>query len=59
VEYHRRSQYDYARGTGAGTFAVKNSTSEILVNKYGFWLDAPTLKGIVLLSRNKVMREMA
>jgi len=36
-----------AQGTGSGAFAVKNSTSEILMNKYGFWLDAPTLKGIV------------
>ncbi len=36
-----------AEGTGSGAFKVKNSTSEILMNKYGFWLDAPTLKGIV------------
>ena len=36
-----------AQGKGAGTFSVKNSTSETLLYKYGFWLDAPTLKGIV------------
>ncbi len=36
-----------AQGAGSGSFKIKNSTSEILVNKYGFWLDAPTLRGIV------------
>jgi hypothetical protein len=36
-----------AQGAGSGQFKIKNSTSEILMNKYGFWLDAPTLKGIV------------
>ncbi len=36
-----------AQGGGSGSFTVKNSTSEVLLNKYGFWLDAPTLKGIV------------
>ena len=36
-----------AQGNSAGSFKVKNSTSEVLLNKYGFWLDAPTLKGIV------------
>lgn len=36
-----------AQGSGSGSFKIKNSTSEILMNKYGFWLDAPTLKGIV------------
>lgn len=35
------------QGKGIGSFKVKNSTGEILLNKYGFWLDAPTLKGIV------------
>jgi hypothetical protein len=34
------------RGTGGGQLAVNFSTSEILYYKYGFWLDAPTLKGI-------------
>lgn len=36
-----------AVGSGSGSFHVENSTSEILLEKYGFWLDAPTLKGIV------------
>jgi hypothetical protein len=36
-----------AQGAGSGSFKIRNSTSEILMNKYGFWLDAPTLKGIV------------
>lgn len=29
------------------TFQVKNSLSETLMDKYGFWIDMPTLKGIV------------
>ncbi|MFL7871373.1 MAG: hypothetical protein AB8I58_21275 [Anaerolineales bacterium] len=33
-------------GRGNDTFPVKFSTSEILYHKYGFWLDAPTLRGI-------------
>ena len=37
----------YAQGSETGSFQVKASTSEILLNKYGFWLDAPSLKGIV------------
>ena len=37
----------HAQGHGSGSFKVKNSTSETLLSKYGFWLDAPTLKGIV------------
>ena len=36
-----------AQGSGLGSFTIKNSTSEALLNKYGFWLDAPTLRGIV------------
>jgi hypothetical protein len=36
-----------AQGGGSGSFTIKNSTSETLLNKYGFWLDAPTLRGIV------------
>ncbi|MEJ2710993.1 MAG: hypothetical protein P8074_25515 [Anaerolineales bacterium] len=30
----------------SGSFQVKNSISEDLLANYGFWLDAPTLKGI-------------
>jgi hypothetical protein len=33
-------------GQDSSTFPVKFSTSEILYHKYGFWLDAPTLRGI-------------
>ncbi|MEJ2600682.1 MAG: hypothetical protein P8Z00_20295 [Anaerolineales bacterium] len=36
-----------ARGQTDGTFQVKASTSEELLAKYGFWLDAPTLRDIV------------
>ena len=35
------------RGTASGTLQVNASISEILLNKYGFWVDAPTLRGIV------------
>ncbi|HEX9075147.1 MAG TPA: hypothetical protein VF932_05180 [Anaerolineae bacterium] len=35
-----------ATGNGSGAFHVKGSTSDILLAKYGFWLDAPTMKGI-------------
>ncbi len=33
-------------GTATTTFQVKDSIGEKLLNKYGFWVDAPTLKGI-------------
>lgn len=36
-----------ARGVGSGSFKVVQSTSEILLGKYGFWIAAPTLRGIV------------
>ena len=36
-----------ARGVGSGQMKVDYSTSEVLYHKYGFWLDAPTLRGIV------------
>jgi hypothetical protein len=36
-----------ATGEASGSLRVRYSTSEILLYKYGFWLDAPTLKGIV------------
>ena len=32
-----------AQGNCSGSFRVKNSTSEILLAKYGFWLEAPDL----------------
>jgi len=34
-------------GKGEAYFNVRYSTSEILLNKYGFWLDAPRLKGFI------------
>lgn len=34
-----------SRGSGKGAFKVRYSTSEVLLNKYGFWLDAPVLAG--------------
>ncbi|MDD1717416.1 MAG: hypothetical protein LUQ45_04115 [Methanoregulaceae archaeon] len=36
-----------AQRDGAASFKVKAPTREVLLNKYGFWLDAPGLKGIV------------
>jgi hypothetical protein len=38
---------DRTEGDGAGGFRVAQSISEILLSKYGFWIDAPTLRGIV------------
>ncbi len=35
-----------AEGTVTVPFNVRRSTSEVLLQKYGFWLDAPRLKGI-------------
>jgi hypothetical protein len=40
------TQADNARGQESGSFQVKNSASDTLLNHYGFWLDAPTLGGI-------------
>ena len=36
-----------AAGEASGSLRIRASTSDILLNKYGFWLDAPALKGIV------------
>jgi hypothetical protein len=38
---------DHAEGSGTGSFQVAQSTSEILLSKYGFWIAAPTLRDIV------------
>ncbi len=38
---------DGHKGTSSGTFLVKDSISEVLLGKYGFWVDAPSLNGIV------------
>jgi hypothetical protein len=38
---------DADQGTVTTAFHVKNSTSETLLYKYGFWADSPSLKGIV------------
>jgi hypothetical protein len=38
---------DTQRGMLTTTFRVKNSTSEILLYKYGFWVDSPALRGVV------------
>ena len=38
---------DSSQSVGRTTFQVIQSTSEILLEKYGFWLDAPNLRGIV------------
>lgn len=38
---------DRGEGSGGGSFQVAPSTSEILLSKYGFWIAAPTLRGIV------------
>ena len=36
-----------ATGEASGSVLVEYSVSDTLLNKYGFWLDAPVLKGIV------------
>jgi hypothetical protein len=36
-----------AVGEASGSLRIRYSTSDTLLNKYGFWLDAPTLRGIV------------
>jgi hypothetical protein len=41
-----KAKTDYAGGDSTGSFTVKNSTSEVLLGKYGFWLDAPALINI-------------
>lgn len=41
-----RARQGGAEGAVAGTFAVVPSTSRVLHDKYGFWLDAPTLRGV-------------
>ena len=38
---------DAHQGKVTTTFHVKNSTSEMLLYKYGFWVDSPALRGIV------------
>jgi hypothetical protein len=38
---------DAHQGRTTMAFRVKNSISEMLLSKYGFWIDAPTLRGIV------------
>ncbi len=35
-----------AQGNGIGAFRVKKSPGDVLLAKYGFWLDAPRLNGI-------------
>ncbi len=35
------------QSTATGPFQVKSGVSEVLLNKYGFWLNAPTMRGIV------------
>jgi hypothetical protein len=37
------AETDSAQGSCSGSFKVKSSTSEILLAKYGFWLEAPSL----------------
>lgn len=44
---HVEADSSRARGVGSGQMKVDYSTSEALYHKYGFWLDAPTLRGIV------------
>ncbi|HLO14776.1 MAG TPA: hypothetical protein VK206_08105, partial [Anaerolineales bacterium] len=34
-------------GTASGDFRVNGSLSEILLGKYGFWINSPALRGIV------------
>lgn len=36
-----------SQGMACGTFRVNESIGEMLLSKYGFWIDSPTLRGIV------------
>lgn len=47
--WHLRVQAstDQAQGETRSTLNIRESTSEVLLNKYGFWLDAPSLRSIV------------
>jgi hypothetical protein len=40
------SETDYSNGKYSISFKVKYSTSDVLLNKYGFWLDEPDLRGL-------------
>ncbi len=42
-----KAQRGPVRGQTRATFDVRNSTSEYLLDNYGFWLEAPTFHGIV------------
>ena len=35
------------QGQGSSTFKVRDSISEILLKQYGFWIESPSLRGIV------------
>lgn len=35
------------QGQSSGTFKVRASISEIILEQYGFWIDSPSLRGIV------------
>lgn len=42
-----QSSNGQAQGETRSTLNVRESTSEVLLDKYGFWLDAPSLRSIV------------
>lgn len=44
IEIEARTQE--ARGSLLARFEVENSISDVFLSKYGFWLDAPELRGI-------------
>lgn len=41
------AQADSQRGSFAQTLPIHDSINEVLLHKYGFWIDSPTLRGIV------------
>jgi hypothetical protein len=41
------AETDTARGNASTAFHVQDSVSETLLGKYGFWIEAPALRGIV------------
>jgi hypothetical protein len=41
------AQSDSHQGSYTQTLRVKDSINEVLLHKYGFWIDSPTLRGIV------------
>lgn len=42
-----KAQADSHQGSLAQTLPIRDSINEVLLRRYGFWIDSPTLRGIV------------